>query len=135
MSPGKKQHTEELIAFPHAAPKHHRAAWAGSQPAQKCPCPWGTHGVPLLTPSPLPRAAFQLEEAKHSTPLHTSELVTSHAATCGDAIKDWVRKPLQESLIWMGTSSSSLSTLPVSRAGNPRDAHTTSSTQGSDSCS
>lgn len=77
--PGKKQHVKELfgfgrISFPNSAPKHHQAAWAGSQPAQLLRNAT-THGVPrrlpLLTPSPLPRAAFQLEEAKHPTfPAH-----------------------------------------------------------------
>lgn len=46
------------------------------------------HGLPLLPPSPLPRAAFQLEEASIQLSLHTNELATSSAATCGCAMKD-----------------------------------------------
>lgn len=70
LSPGKK-HAEELfgfgkISFPHPAPKHHRAAWTGSQPAQKCPCPVGTTWAPSAQPIPTAQSSFSAGRSKAS---------------------------------------------------------------------
>lgn len=94
------------------------------------------HGVPLLTPSPLPRAAFQLEEAKHPTfPAHqrAGDQQRSHLWLCNQRLsqKTSAGEPDLD-----GHQQLQPFHTPCHQSGKPKEHlgmhHTTSNMQGSD---